>query len=153
MKKKFLLICLIVVALGGCASTPSVAPLTSVEKSWITPQQAVLLAASAAPASVDGTFAMTVLATGAHGDKIYLNSERDYRDQRNLTVVITPQATQELTQRLGESPLVSLQDKAILVRGAAVRTKIYFITLGRATDKYYYQTHVNVTDADQVVVR
>lgn len=34
-----------------------------------------------------------------------------------------------------------------------MRTKIYFFVGGVMTDKYYYQTHVNVSAADQLTVR
>jgi len=54
---------------------------------------------------------------------------------------------------LGEHPSVALKGKDILVRGKAVRTTIRLIADGRVSDKYYYQTHVNVTDPAQINVR
>ena len=153
MKKLTLFVSLALVLLGGCASTPAPVEAVSAHESWIEPPQAVLMAADAAPAGVEGTFAMRVRATGTQRGQTYLNSEPDYRDQRNLTVAITPRAAQQLAERLGEHPLSALKDKDILVRGAAVRTKIYFYANGQMTDRYYYQTHVNVSNADQIVVR
>jgi hypothetical protein len=50
-------------------------------------------------------------------------------------------------------PLSALKGRNILVTGAAVRTKINFFAEGRMTDKYYYQTHVNVSQAAQIVIR
>lgn len=110
------------------------------------------MAASAAPAGVEGVFAMRVQATGAQGHLTYLNSEQDCRDQRNLTVAIAPEAARQLTRRFGEHPRISLRDKDIRVRGSAVRTTIRFYANGKPTAKYYYQTHVNVTDAGQIEV-
>ena len=153
MKKLLMLTALALVLLGGCASTSAPSPDVNVQESWISPRQAVLLAADAAPASVDGTFALNVRATGTRRDQLYLNSELDYRDQRNLTVAISPFAAQQLATRMDEHPLRALKGKDILVRGAAVRTKIHFFANGRMTNKYYYQTHVNVSDADQITVR
>ena len=95
---------------------------------------------------------MTVQATGTQNGRGFLNSELDYRDQRNLSVVLSPQAVQGLQERLGADPLVALQGKNILVTGSAARTRIAFIVDGVPTDKYYYQTHVNVTDASQLVI-
>ncbi|AND69458.1 hypothetical protein ATSB10_20040 [Dyella thiooxydans] len=95
---------------------------------------------------------MRVQATGAQGNGTFLNSEPDYRDQRNLTVALSPRAADQLWKRLGADPLVALKGRNILVTGSAIRTKIYFFADGEMTDKYYYQTHVNVTDARQVVV-
>lgn len=153
MKSQLFLVTLAATLLGGCASMSPPSQLEGTESPWITPYQAVLLAADAAPDSVDGIFSMTVQATGAQGNQTYLNSEFDYRDQRNLTIAITPHAAQQLAERLGEHPVVYLKGKDILVRGAAARTTIYFFANGRMTDKYYYQTHVNVNDADQITVR
>ena len=53
---------------------------------WIDPSSAVQLAAAAPRDGVTGVFAMTVRAVGRDERGVYLNSERDYRDQRNLTV-------------------------------------------------------------------
>ena len=110
------------------------------------------MAASAAPRSVDGVFAMRVQATGIQGQLTYLNSELDYRDQRNLTVTITPDAARQLAERFGDHPRISLKDKNIRVRGSAIRTTIRFYANGKPARKYYYQTHVNVTDAGQIEV-
>jgi hypothetical protein len=120
---------------------------------WLTPEQAVFAAASAAPEAVPGTFSLHVRATGAQGSHVYLNSEQDYRDQRNLTIALTTRAASQLALRLGSDPLEALMGKDILVKGSAVRTKIYLVVNGQATDKYYYQTHVNVADAGQIAVR
>jgi len=151
VKKLLPSIALVVVLGSGCATAPRPA-MTSPANAWITPQQAVLLAANAAPDGVPGTFAMTVQATGTQNGRGFLNSELDYRDQRNLSVVLSPQAVQGLQERLGADPLVALQGKNILVTGSAARTRIAFIVDGVPTDKYYYQTHVNVTDASQLVI-
>jgi len=153
MKKRIVMGLLALALLGGCASNSTPVPQADSTSSWTTPRQAIFLAADAAPAAVEGVFAMNVQATGTHSGQIYLNSELDYRDQRNLTVAITPRAAQQLAQRLGAHPIVALEGKDVLVEGSAVRTRINFVANGRMTDKYYYQTHVNVTDADQITVR
>lgn len=151
---KLLLSAVLATMLVGCASAPVPAPRqASSSAAWITPEQAVHMAANAAPAGVPGTFAMRVQATGVEGGRSFLNSELDYRDQRNLTVALTARATEQLGRHLGGDPLARLTGKDILVRGDAVRVKIHFFVNGRKTDKYYYQTHVKVTDADQIVVR
>lgn len=150
---KRLLVSLTLALLAGCASTPTSPRAADPETAWISPRQAVFMAADAAPGGVDGTFAMHVQATGTQGGMTYLNSELDYRDPRNLTVAVTPQAAAQLAQRLGGPALAALKGRDILVRGAARRTKIWFFANGRVTDKYYYQTHVNVTDAEQITLR
>ena len=152
--KKTLLLSLVLasVAITGCATGPSlVAPDSS--SAWITPQQAILLAANSAPRGAPGIFAMTVQATGTQDGQVFLNSELDYRDQRNLTIALTPAAARQLRERLGEDPLTSLKNRSILVTGAARRAQIYFFSNGKRSDKYYYQTHVDVSSADQLVLR
>ncbi|WP_394002653.1 hypothetical protein ACF3M1_16955 [Luteimonas sp. WGS1318] len=130
----------------GCVSGGT----SSDQARWLQPAQAIQLAADAAPRDVPGLFSMQVQATGEQGGEIYLNSEADYRDQRNLTVALTPAAAQQLALRLGEPLAVALDRKRILVRGSARRVRIDFTTAGQPTGKYYYQTHVRVTDAAQI---
>lgn len=117
---------------------------------WIDPSSAVQLAAAAPRAGVSGVFAMPVRAVGRDERGVYLNSERDYRDQRNLTVVLAPDVAAQLEQRLGGPLEQRLRGRAIQVSGTARRTKIVFFADGRATDKYYYQTHVRVAKAGQI---
>lgn len=112
-----------------------------------------MMAAEAAPEGVTGTFVMTVRGSGRQHNRTFLNSQSDYRDQRCLTIALSPVAAQQLALRLGQPAEVALAGKDISVRGVAVRTKIYLYANGNATEKYYYQTHVNVTDADQITVR
>lgn len=148
-----ILIVATLVFLSGCAAGGQPAQQSTADTKWITPDQSILLAANAAPAGVPGTFSMLVQATGKQNRQVYLNSQPDYRDQRNLTIALTEGAAHELSKRLGADPLVALKGREILVTGSAIRTKIHLIANGRMTDKYYFQTHVNVYDADQVVVR
>lgn len=118
-----------------------------------TPEQAVMLAAHAAPDGAPGTFAMVVRATAATQGRYYLNSEADYRDQRNLTLVLSPRAWGQLAHRLGGDTLEALEGRAIVVRGTAMRTRInFFFEDGRPSGKYYYQTQLRVSDAAQITL-
>ncbi|MEN1961117.1 hypothetical protein WCE41_12440 [Luteimonas sp. MJ246] len=132
--------------LGGCAS-----PLPTGDAPWIDPGQAVLRAAAAPYTGVTGVFALTVQATG-RTDKVHLNSERDYRDPRNLSIAVMPRAAAELEARYGAPPEVALRGKQVQVVGTARRVRIDFSHDGKPTDKYYYQTHVRVTRAAQIQV-
>ncbi|HMG46480.1 MAG TPA: hypothetical protein VK614_03365 [Allosphingosinicella sp.] len=115
------------------------------------PREAIVAAADAAPRVVPGVFAMRVTATGRVGPRIYLNSEADYRDQRNLTIAIEPWAAQQLARRYRGAPEPALRGHTIEVRGAARRQRIDFMNnFHRPTGLYYYQTHVRVTNADQI---
>ncbi len=97
-----------------------------------------------------GRFALHVQSAGRQDGNIYLNSELDYRDQRNLTVAIMPAAIEALTRRYGQPPDQFFAGKNIVVDGAARRMKIVFMADDAPSDKYYYQTHVAVEQADQI---
>lgn len=118
----------------------------------ISPAAAVIAAAEAAPRGVPGRFGFVVAATAMVGPRLFLNSHRDYRDQRNLSVAIEPLALRTLRQKLGADPVEALRNRAIEVDGVARRTRIDFTSEGRPTGKYYYQTHVAVTDSDQITI-
>ncbi|HEX8613868.1 MAG TPA: hypothetical protein VF800_21540 [Telluria sp.] len=137
------------VLLNGCTA---VAPLDRTGTGTIAPAEAVQLAAASAPAGVPGIFALRVQATGRQNGYLYLNSEADYRDQRNLSIAVSPSVIRVLTAQLGQDPAIALQGKRLLVSGDATRVPIHFVANGRMTDKYYYQTHVAVTDAAQIEV-
>lgn len=137
---------LAVVLAAGCAG----APIASTGP-WIDPGQAVLRAAGAPRLGVTGVFALTVKATG-RTDKVHLNSEADYRDPRNLSIAVMPEAAAELQAAMGAPPEIALRGKRILVAGTARRTRIDFVVDDRPTGKYYYQTHVRVTEASQIQV-
>ena len=140
-------ISLITVLAAGCAGSPP----KSDSSHWIDPSQAVQLAAASPRLGVTGVFAMTVKATGKT-DRVHLNSELDYRDQRNLSIAVEPAATEELAAQLGSPPEIALKGKQILVTGTARRARIVFFADGKPTDKYYFQTHVVVTKASQIKV-
>jgi hypothetical protein len=139
--------------LTGCASTQRTVGSSTDADNLIAPEIAVMQAANAAPDGVAGTFSMLVQGTGSERGRHFLNSQPDYRDQRNLTIVLSPQAHRQLAERLGGDPLLVLRQKEVVVRGTAIRTRINFLANGRPTNKYYYQTHVHVADAEQISLR
>lgn len=136
--------------LAGCASSPGMERAASSD--WIEPGQAVLGAAAAPREGVTGMFVMTVKATGRADEMMYLNSEEDYRDPRNLSIEVTPDAAAQLERGFGAQPSGALKGKRILVSGTARRTRIDFFVGNRPTGKYYYQTHVRVEQASQIQI-
>ena len=107
-------------------------------------------AADAAPRGVYGVFELDVSRAEKVGPNFFLNSERDYRDQRNLSVAIGPKVQSELRQRYGEDLRTALLGRKMLVFGYARRVRVDFISGGRRSGKYYYQTHVPVGDVRQI---
>lgn len=118
----------------------------------ITPRRAIELAADAAPDGAPGVFDLVVKATGQQNDMFYLNSEQDYRDQRNLTIDIPPRVDLVLVAKYGAlGPF--FMGKHLHVTGVARRVKIWFLNNdGTRSQKYYYQTHVLVQDPSQIQI-
>lgn len=116
----------------------------------ILPFEAIQRAAYAAPKRVFGLFWLRVQAVGSLNGEVFLNSEKDYRDQRNITIVLRPDAAKSLQRSLREPLTEAFMHKSVLVRGAAQRVTIHFAIEGKPSTKYYYQTHVDVVDPDQI---
>lgn len=159
-----------VAMLGGCAAAPGGGPLPPLARPatavMLTPGEAlaagvrpmtsveaVIAAAGASGAGVRGVFTITVRRAEAVGPRFFLNSEADYRDQRTLAIALHPRALPGLRARLGGDLRRAFLGKDVRVHGFARRERIDFTVNGRPTGKYYYQTHVAVTDARQVEVR
>lgn len=131
--------------LTGCASR---APLPQASNS---PLQVISMAAEAAPRPVLATVVLQVRAVGSQNDVTYLNSESDYRDQRNVSIAISSAARTKIEAVFGGDLSKVVIGKHILVKGRAQRVTIWFFdNSGRRSDKYYYQTQIPVFDPDQI---
>lgn len=113
--------------------------------------EAVLGAANRPGGGLPGEFAFIVRATGWDGGRLYLNSEADYRDPRNLSIVLEPAVARQLTARPGNDGQQNFVGRIVVVRGMARMTRIDFtIDGGRPSGKYYFQTQVSVGRSEQV---
>ncbi|UJX26910.1 hypothetical protein L3Q70_07205 [Pseudoalteromonas sp. CF6-2] len=141
---KYLLL-LSTLALAACSSSPSRIDTSNT-------MDVIALSEASAPDSVKGIFKFHIKAAGKHSGDVFLNTEEDYRDRRSITVALNYKVVPELTKKYGESPETFFIDKEIEVTGEAKRVTIDFISQGRATNKYYYQTHVDVSSVEQIKV-
>ncbi|MDO6611246.1 hypothetical protein Q4601_18790 [Shewanella sp. 1_MG-2023] len=134
----------------GCASNES----TSIESPPVTSNTMSIIASAsaAAPSGVLGEYQLNIKAAAARRGVVFLNTELDYRDQRCVTVTLSPSISAQLTSKYGQSPQAFFIDKSIMVKGQAKREKIDFYSKGKRTDKYYYQTHILVKDLSQIEV-
>ncbi len=112
----------------------------------------IALTEDKAPEGVKGTFRFPIKTSGNQRGVIYLNTENDYRDRRNITVAIHPKLINAFIKKYGESPESYLIDKTIEVTGEAKRMKIFFFSKGKITKKYYFQTHVRVASLEQIKI-
>ncbi|MGB8636328.1 MAG: hypothetical protein WCD36_13775 [Rhodanobacteraceae bacterium] len=137
----------LMLAVAACSS------VQTNQNGWIEPVDAIRAANNDPAYGVRGTFVLAVKAIGHKNGKTFLDSEADYRDQRNLSIAIPDAVASDLADRLGTS-IASLKGQTILVKGVARRIRIeFFDSQGRDSGKYYYQTHVGVTSASQVQIR
>jgi len=132
-------------AVAGCDDT------ARIPDTYFLPEQAVIGAASS-PQGMSGTFAMTVRSVAWAEGKLFLDSEEDYRDPRNLSVVISPAVADALTERFGDKPEHYLLHRQIAVSGTAEKVQIVFVVNGRETSKYYFQTHLRLATPNHISI-
>ena len=111
--------------------------------------QLAVSVAAASEAGFYGVFKMKVQSTNSEGNVAWLSSQVDYRDPRCLSVKIERAARRQLTAMYGHDPTQFFMGKTITVCGTARKQKIYF----GLTDKYYHQTHIDVSDVEQIKVQ
>ena len=119
----------------------------------IKPEKAVIAAAKAGPEGVSGVFKMVVAAVGHQRGKVFLNSQSDYRDPRNLTIAMSEATAEDVERKAGVTEASALIGRKIYVRGHARTVRVDFTVDGQPSGKYYYQTHVLVSDPVQVAVK
>jgi len=121
----------------------------------LSPEQAVMRAA-ASHNGVQGTFVMEVRQIGRNenaffpDNRLFLDSEDDYRDPRNLCIVVTPALANALTIRFGDTLEHTLLHRRIKVKGTAEKVKIVIAVNGQRTEKYYFQTHLQLMSVDDL---
>lgn len=125
------------------------------ELQFLTPADAIRLAAQVAedrPTVAKGVYQLRVQATGRDSSNVYLNSEKDYRDQRNISIHLAKKVEKPLQEKYGQPALEFFQGKLIQVDGEPKKIKIWFTYRGKRTGGYYFQTHIVVSDMDQIKV-
>lgn len=85
--------------LAGCTSTPSHTTSTLSDTMMI-----IKVAADAASNGVAGQYPLRIVAAGSQGQYVYLNTEKDYREQRAITVALHPRVISQLTTKYEMSP-------------------------------------------------
>lgn len=138
------LILIATLTLSACSSTSSINITDTMNLIALTEENA--------PIGVHGTFKFQIKASGSRRGEVFLNTEMDYRDRRAITIVLKPNTIAEFTDKYGSTPEAYFIDKKIQVTGEAKRVKIDFISKGRITNKYYFQTHIKVSALKQIKV-
>jgi len=150
MKNKVIQLFLITILVSGCTSTEHTAQTTPQTYKGLTARDAIELSESAAPRNAPGVFSVFIKASGNVNKLIYLNTELDYRDRRNVSIVLLPEFQKAFLKKYGISAEEMLMNKNIKVNSFATRTKIVFSYRGQPTSKYYFQTHIPVRHLKQI---
>jgi hypothetical protein len=143
-----ILILLSILVLSACSSTSEIS--SSAKPTDII--QLIEKAKKRFPEGVRGTFQILIQASGSERGITYLNSDLDYRDPKNITIVIAPSIIELFTKTYGSQPASYFINKTIKVKGKVERIKISMFENGKRSKKYYYQTHIKVTSIDQIKV-
>lgn len=126
--KVVLLYPLLLATLVGCA-----APIPA--KPGLTAWDAIVMSEQSAPAVVPGVFSLQIKNAARIGDTVYLNTEYDYRDRRNVSVVLTPRLLKEFAESYPDQQAEQyFLGRSIVVNGAAARQTIWFFQ-PRYTDR------------------
>jgi hypothetical protein len=142
------LIFLSILVLCACNSTPEVA--SKPETTDII--QLIEQAKRRFPEGIRGTFQIPIKASGSHNGTTYLNSNVDYRDPTNITLVLTPETIELFSKTYHSSPGIYFKNKTLSVTGKVERIKMYKYENRKRTKKYYFQTHIRITSIDQITV-
>ncbi|MDP4528753.1 hypothetical protein Q3O59_06865 [Alkalimonas delamerensis] len=146
----FILVLLLI--LTGCSAAPN-HPASGGFVAKSDTMEIIRKAAASAPYGVVGEYVLSIQATGKQGHVVYLNTELDYRDQRNVTVALHPNIIPQLEAQYGVRAEEFFIGKTIRVEGAAQRVRIDFINDQRKpSGKYYFQTHIRILNAAQIEV-
>ncbi|WP_417761935.1 hypothetical protein [Shewanella sp.] len=144
---KYLLLAAALIGLGGCASSSSTSAIQ-----YSNTMDIIGSAATQAPQVVAGDYTLLIKAVGEQGAMVFLNTELDYRDQRNVTIALPKQ----VLPQMGIADFNALQhhfvNHAVHVRGDAMRVRIDFNRDHVPTGKYYYQTHIHIAKLSDISV-
>ena len=99
--------------------------------------------AASAPDPFIGAVTMTVRSARRLEDRIYLNSEEDYRSGLNVSVVVDKKVMRKLDKRLGGPAEIVLLERDIVVAGM-----VAFVRAGR--EGQYTRTQMSVVSPYQI---
>lgn len=116
----------------------------------LTPLQAIKLTSESESNTASGSFEFKVKSVDQYQRMMFLNSESDSKDQRNITVAIRPNAISQLAEINDGEAGEWFMNKKIRVIGEAQRQKIWVLHRNLNTGQYYYQTKIYVKSAEQI---
>jgi len=146
---KYLLIFLVFTLTIGCNKQHTSKPKTTEYTVW----EVIEKTEAIAPKGLKGEFLLTIKNSGKQSTRIFLNTQEDYRDRRNITVTLLPSFQQAFKAKYGEDIRSYYEEKTLRVKGEAKRMKVWFFSAGKRSQKYYFQTHIAVSDLNQISIQ
>ncbi|BDX05389.1 DUF2059 domain-containing protein [Planctobacterium marinum] len=101
---------------------------------------------------VEGVFEFKIKAAAVANGWLYLNSEKDYRDRRCLTVKIPEIFIDELRASYGYDLEKELPGLSLMAKGEAKRHTIRAMGPGNKPSFPYYQTHVTLDSLEDLLL-
>jgi len=146
-KKRLIISPILFFFIIGCQQVDTVKPSPSDHYSvW----EIIEKTEARAPDGLKGEFKLHIKNSGKQYARLFLNTQEDYRDRRNITVTLLPSFQQAFQKKHNTDIRSYFEDHTILVSGEAKRMKVWFFSNGKRTEKYYFQTHIIVSDLDQI---
>ena len=99
-----------------------------------------------------GTYQFQVKGANVVNGVLFLNSEDNYRDPKNLTVRCDETATRMLTLRFSGSPAMFLKGKCIQAVGRPIRVPVALVVDGEVSNRGYYQTHIRISNPEMLTM-
>lgn len=119
----------------------------------LNPVEVVTYASYVAPKGrIAGIVEVQVRTAAVLNGRLYLNSELDYRDRNNLSIVLPLAEVAQWAPSLSEDEIKKrFTGKRIFAQGAAQRVRIDFLDeSGKPSGKYYYQVHMYLPNRNQL---
>lgn len=140
-----LLLLLFPALLVGCASHPSM------ESGALIPSEAIVRAAANPGRGVQGRFEFKVANVRFEDGVVHLDSERDYHDQRCLTLDLAPAVVDTLVGQ--GTDVTDVAGKHVVAHGTALMTRVLFTNQdGIPNGAYFYRTHVRIDSIDSLQI-
>ena len=108
-------------------------------------------ASEAAPDDVKGEYTLKIKSAGKTKSALFLNTEANFRDPRNVSVAIHYRAFKAFRKEYGNEAQDFFVGKKIKVQGEAKRVPIRISNEKKPPYKhYYFQTYIHVYKSSQI---
>lgn len=116
----------------------------------LTPSEAIALA-TASPHGIERRVEFVVQGSGRDRGWLYLNSLANFRDPACLTIAIRPDLAPVVDRDFGGDAARRLRGQVITAKGVLRRVRIDYVRNGIPSGDHYFQTHLQLQSAAELV--